>query len=585
MSDSKYSSEKDPYQEIRYTEEELVKKYEARLPPPSPNLRFSIQLIAHNEMPGEIATKNPRGNLAEWLYAVFNSIEYYKKTDESDGDVEILVNVNNDENEMFYNPITGEVEVGTKANYRSLLLLKNLNAYAKDEISLEEALAFIDWIEPETSSSVMSRGNLRLRSMFSNDNDAGESHHDNETYRTVYQFYKRLFKLGKEILNNGTQLHAIDCTHGEFIHEMNSGGRLVRFKDANQFVRRRLISAIGIHRLERVAKENSINPAKQVILMTDADVRYSRKFIKKVFEHFSNEQGTAFLVVPFRMVREARGKFQETTFPMTLDLLNVILLRTMKYCANKTSNGLINSVVTDKAIPSGLWSLPMHVINTLAFQEASQIPGLGQTGDDETIISALDRQARSKYFLDQPYMTIIDRVSEQSFLGREATRTDMFGRNGRYANLNHAPHVPLLSKLSFRVFINNINNKLALWRKEARSDLIYDISADRKLDSEKILKEPLLLLLLNMLQATITLLEDFLTEQEKALVNKYIFKPGRLYDEPELHTSETRFKQGAMQLSYIRWISIFREVAKGDPEEYPHLFAITEALPEEIRYL
>lgn len=251
----------------RNTVEYLVEEKSKELPPPSDNLRFSLQIPAYNELPIRATDFKRRGSISDQLLSVVNAAETYTKDGGNASEIEVLINVNNSAEQSF--TIGDEKFNGTLNNYYTLKLVELIN---NPEITAEEAVdILIDelmFIDPESPD-----------------------------FEILKSYYTLLIERAKKAVQSGLRIHTIDCTDGNYISRQDANSPIL-YKP-NQAARRLLLSEITVNRFAKAKTDR-----EQVHIFLDADIRLSRQYFNELNRHFNSnrESSPRALLLPLRVV-------------------------------------------------------------------------------------------------------------------------------------------------------------------------------------------------------------------------------------------------------------------------------------------
>ncbi len=217
----------------RLSETELVTKRLAETDhiPVSDRLKYSVQVIAYNEMPNLAGPSFELPNLALQLRSVITAIERYKKEQRGSADeVEIVYNINNKPNKA------------TLANTRSVALLQGIIG----EAPVEELLAQWDWV-PAANATYPGVPKSRVEG--------------------IRHFYKTLVADARALIQEGFHIVPIDGTDGSFISRRgDTPASDSDIQEATQGSRRLLVTEVGVQRMKRAQRDD------QYIAELDADI-------------------------------------------------------------------------------------------------------------------------------------------------------------------------------------------------------------------------------------------------------------------------------------------------------------------------
>lgn len=249
------------------TIEHVVEIKSKELPPPSPELRFSLQIPAYNELPLRATEITRRGNISDQLMSIINAAELYEQSGGSMSEIEILINVNNTDDKSF--TLAGEEHKGTLNNYFTLKLIELINNV---ELDVEKVLEM-----------------LTKELMFLD--------RESKDYELLIKYYKNLISKAKSAVANGLRLHAIDCTDGTYISRKDENSPILN--SPNQASRRLLLSEIATNRFKDATTQQD-----QLHIFLDADIRLSRSYFVSLREKFNKGRNAPpkAILLPLRVV-------------------------------------------------------------------------------------------------------------------------------------------------------------------------------------------------------------------------------------------------------------------------------------------
>lgn len=249
------------------TIEHVVEIKSRELPPPSPELRFSLQIPAYNELPLRATEITRRGNIADQLISIVNAAELYQQSGGNMGEIEVLINVNNTYEKNF--ELEGIKHTGTLNNYFTIRFIELINDMEVDvdkvlEVLTEE-LMFID--------------------------------KESKDYELLTKYYRNLISKAKNAIANGLRIHTIDCTDGTFISRKDINSPVLN--TPNQASRRLLLSEIAKNRFGVATTQKD-----QLHIFLDADIRISRNYFVTLQNKFNNGRNAPpkAVLLPLRIV-------------------------------------------------------------------------------------------------------------------------------------------------------------------------------------------------------------------------------------------------------------------------------------------
>lgn len=217
----------------RLSERELVGKKLAETDhiPVSDSLKYSLQVIAYNEMPNLEGPSFELPNLAVQLRSVITAIERYKQEQRgSAAEIEILYNINN------------KPHKATLANTRSLALLQGIIG----ETPIDDLIQQWDWV-PTADATYPGVPQKRVEG--------------------IREFYRKLIVDARSLIQEGFHIVPIDGTDGAFIARKGDKPKSKNdLQRATQGSRRMLVTEVGVQRMKRVEKDD------QYIAELDADI-------------------------------------------------------------------------------------------------------------------------------------------------------------------------------------------------------------------------------------------------------------------------------------------------------------------------
>lgn len=252
---------------LENTVEHVVEIKSRELPPPSPNLRFSLQIPAYNELPLRVTEINRRGNISDQLMSIINAAEHYGSTSGDISEIEVLINVNNSSEQSF--ELNGEQINGTLNNYYTIKLIEIIN---NEQITVEEALQILT-------------EDLMLLDESSQD------------YNLLLNYYKQFLIKARAAVKKGLRIYTIDCTDGTYISRKDDNSPILN--TPNQAARRLLLSEIAKRRFSSSSTEED-----QLHIFLDADIRLNKKYFNAIKQKFSGgrDSNPKAILLPLRIV-------------------------------------------------------------------------------------------------------------------------------------------------------------------------------------------------------------------------------------------------------------------------------------------
>lgn len=384
----------------KWTEDFVVKQKKPQ-PPASPNLHYSIQMPVFNEMPSQVESSyngsDPieigkiRGNLAESLYSIGNSLRLSGKNNKvAPEEVEILVNVNNNEG-IVYNEKNGTLE-----NQRALKLIQTINELKNTNQSFDELVNQLDWV-PNTQEAQL-----------------------NPPKREVRNFYIRLLTLYKGLLKQGMQIHAIDCTDGMRITRESRWSRDPINTIPTIGDKRRLLASVAKRRfLDSRTKRPKNSPQGEICIPLDADVVVKAGFFTALSQ-FKNETRPIGIRTPpnFIPVVSQRKDRPELTQEVNLSAFYRDLLYASKGIAMNIDVKIKKAVIPQIQTP---WPGTYYYTQ----QAYDRIPGFDISlyqDEDADLIAQFNQASIPRVYIPRQLTGQRDRLRPESFLGHEKSR-------------------------------------------------------------------------------------------------------------------------------------------------------------------
>lgn len=340
---------------------------------PSPNLRYSIQVIAYNEMPNEQGTTDELPNLALQLRSIATAAKYYRERGGDVSEIEALYNINNPPEEK------------TLGNERAIALLQSI----KNGQPTEDAVGSFDWVDGTNKKS--------------------------------QQFYTKLLEDLRVEVEHGLQIHAVDCTDGAYIAtQIDALNKQIEHQSQpTRGSHRRLLGATASKRFQETQQHANVRPDEQFMIPADGEVFFAANFFQELA--IATELDNASLIrTPYRFTNEpfnSANNREETAQNIQISFYLRDITKTLQYQFADTYR--------DQQWATGFTSIAGTYIYSLpAYEKTRGWDITRHVGEDSAMLENLrNLNGDKEIFIEQNISSVRDRIREGSSLGNIETRT------------------------------------------------------------------------------------------------------------------------------------------------------------------
>lgn len=395
----------------RLSEKELVEKKLAETDyiPVSDKLKYSLQVIAYNEMPNLEGPSFELPNLALQLRSVISAIERYKQEQRgSAAEIEILYNINNKPGKA------------TLANIRSLALLQGIIG----ETPVDDLIQQWDWV-PTSDATYPGVPEKRVQGM--------------------REFYRKLIVDARTLLQEGFRIVPIDGTDGAFIARKGDSPKSKKdLQQATQGSRRMLVTEVGVKRMKRVERD------EQYIAELDADILLKPTYFCE-FDEMLKEKDNPGVCITSPRIKPFRGFY-------SLDLAR--------------AQGADGTPLLSTFTPALLDKIKEINVNDAGLTQEAHIQalyGLGLSEEQVLYLLSISPETMEKVsgkvdegYIYRPFETVVRTLK---IFGNAESQTESIRRHFYYTDL-----AAIFRIMRYRNGSNPISQKIgAFWRQRGKA--------------------------------------------------------------------------------------------------------------------